>query len=149
MAESCWPLFPSRSGAEGVNDNHPLPGILIDDRDFGFIPAPQNFAGVDRHVFRVAVGASNTVYENLKHSKQVCDSPWLMIFFSRRITYMSKTKLFNEAYRLAFKQLMADQELLAKPSGLATRLRDAVQALIKDSNSPSFIAVEAIARLKS
>ncbi len=62
---------------------------------------------------------------------------------------MSKIKLFNEAYRLAFKQLMADPELLAKPSGLASRLKDAVQALVKDSNSPSFVAVEAIARLKS
>ena len=62
---------------------------------------------------------------------------------------MSKTRLFNEAYRLAFQQLMSDKELLAKPAGLATRLRDAVQALVKDSNSPSFVAVEAIARLKS
>lgn len=62
---------------------------------------------------------------------------------------MSKIKLFNEAYRLAFQQMMADPELRAKPSGLATRLRDAVQKLVKDSNSPSFVAVEAIARLKS
>jgi hypothetical protein len=62
---------------------------------------------------------------------------------------MSKTKLFNAAYRLAFQQMMADQELLAKPSGLAARLKDAVEKLIKDSNSPSFVAVEAIARLKS
>jgi hypothetical protein len=62
---------------------------------------------------------------------------------------MSKIKLFNEAYRLAFEQLMSDEELLAKPSGLATRLRDAVQTLVKDSNSASFVAVEAIARLKS
>jgi hypothetical protein len=62
---------------------------------------------------------------------------------------MSKIKLFNEAYRLAFQQMMADPELIAKPSGLATRLRDAVQKLVKDSTSPSFVAVEAIARLKS
>lgn len=62
---------------------------------------------------------------------------------------MSKIKLFNEAYRLAFQQMMADPELRAKPSGLATRLRDAVQKLVKDSNSASFVAVEAIARLKS
>jgi hypothetical protein len=62
---------------------------------------------------------------------------------------MSKIKLFNEAYRLAFQQMMADPELRAKPSGLATRLRDAVQTLVKDSNSASFVAVEAIARLKS
>ncbi|HEY4140487.1 MAG TPA: hypothetical protein VGM57_03685 [Pseudolabrys sp.] len=62
---------------------------------------------------------------------------------------MSKTKLFNEAYRLAFEQMMSDKELLAKPSGLATRLKDAVEKLMKDSNSPSFVAVEAIARLKS
>lgn len=97
MAGSCRPLFPTRSGAEGVNDNQPLSRILIDDRDFGFIPAPQNFAGVDRHAFYIAVGASNTVYENLKHSKQVCNSPWLMIFFRQENHYMSKTKLFNEA----------------------------------------------------
>ena len=62
---------------------------------------------------------------------------------------MSKTKLFNEAYGLAFKQMLSDQELQAKPSGLATRLKDAVAALIKDSENPTFVAVEAIARLKS
>lgn len=108
MAESCWPLFPNRSRAVGVNDNQPLPGILIDDRNFGFIPPPQNFAGVDRHAFCVAVGTSDTAYENLKHSNQVCDSPWLMIFFQQENHCMSKTKLFNEAYRLAFERLMTD-----------------------------------------
>jgi hypothetical protein len=72
-----------------------------------------------------------------------------MIFYRQENHCMSKIKLFNEAYRLAWEQLMSDQELLAKPSGLALRLRDAVQALVKDSNSPSFVAIEAIARLKS
>ena len=43
----------------------------------------------------------------------------------------------------------ADAELLAKPSGLAKRLNDQVQKLLKDSNSPEFVATEAIARLKS
>ena len=71
-----------------------------------------------------------------------------MIVFGQK-NHMSKIKLFNEAYRLAFQQLMVDEELLKKPSGLATRLRDAVQFLIKERESPSFVAVEAIARLKS
>lgn len=62
---------------------------------------------------------------------------------------MTKTKLFNEAYRLAFQQVLADEELRKKPSGLATRLKDAVNALIKDSNSAQFVAIEAVARLKS
>jgi hypothetical protein len=62
---------------------------------------------------------------------------------------MSKTKLFNEAYKLAWDQLQTDTELLAKPSGLAKRLNDQVQKLLKDSTSPEFVAIEAIARLKS
>lgn len=58
-------------------------------------------------------------------------------------------KLFNSAYKLAWDQLQADPELLAKPSGLAKRLHDQVQKLLKDSSSPQFIAMEAVARLKS
>ena len=62
----------------------------------------------------------------------------------------SKVKLFNEAYKLAWDQMMADPELTAKPSGLALRLRDNIQALIKtDMQSAEFIAVEAVARIKN
>ena len=62
---------------------------------------------------------------------------------------MTNVKLFNAAYKLAWDQLQSDAELLAKPSGLAKRLNDQVQKLLKDSNSPEFVATEAIARLKS
>jgi hypothetical protein len=62
---------------------------------------------------------------------------------------MMNVKLFNEAYRMAFQQMMTDEELKKKPSGLAKRLNDQVQKLIKDSQSAEFIAVEAVARLKS
>jgi hypothetical protein len=58
-------------------------------------------------------------------------------------------RLFNCAYKLAWDQLQSDPELLAKPSGLAKRLHDQVQKLLKDSSSPQFIAIEAVARLKS
>jgi hypothetical protein len=67
----------------------------------------------------------------------------------KRTHRMTNVKLFNSAYKLAWDQLQSDPDLLAKPSGLAKRLNDQVQKLLKDSNSPQFIAIEAIARLKS
>ncbi len=61
-----------------------------------------------------------------------------------------KVKLFNEAYKVAWDQMMADPELLARPTELAVRLRDNIQALMKtDMQSAEFIAAEAIARMKS
>ncbi|HEY4257642.1 MAG TPA: hypothetical protein VGM66_10535 [Candidatus Udaeobacter sp.] len=62
---------------------------------------------------------------------------------------MTKTKLFNAAHRLAFAQMMTDEERKKKPSGLAKHLSDQVQKLLKDSQSPELIAVEAVAGLKS
>jgi hypothetical protein len=67
----------------------------------------------------------------------------------RQENHMTNVKLFNSAYKLAWDQLQSDPELLAKPSGLAKRLNDQVQKLLKDSNSPQFIAIEAVARLKA
>ena len=62
----------------------------------------------------------------------------------------NKVKLFNEAYKLAWDQLMSDADLLAQHSGLAVRLRDNIQLLLKtDTQSAAFIAAEAIARMKS
>jgi hypothetical protein len=62
----------------------------------------------------------------------------------------NKIKLFNEAYKLAWDQLMQDSQLLSQPSGLAIRLRDNIQILIKQGGeSAQFIAVEAIAKMKS
>ena len=71
------------------------------------------------------------------------------LLFSWQENRMTKIELFNEAYCLAFKQAISDEELRKKPSGLAIRLRDAVQALVKNSENPSFVAIEAVARLKS
>jgi hypothetical protein len=62
----------------------------------------------------------------------------------------NKVRVFNEAYKLAWDQLMQDAELSAKPSGLAVRLRDNIQMMIKGgSTEPRIIAVEAIAKMKS
>lgn len=62
----------------------------------------------------------------------------------------NKVKLFNEAYKLAWDQMMSDPQLLANPSGLATRLRDNIQVLMKtDMQSAEFIAAEAVARMKA
>ena len=57
--------------------------------------------------------------------------------------------VFNSTYKLAWDQLQADPELVAKPSGLAKCLHDQVRKLLKDSSSRQFIAIEAVARLKS
>jgi hypothetical protein len=71
------------------------------------------------------------------------------LLLSRQENRMTNVKLFNTAYNLAWDQLQSDPELLAKPSGLAKRLNDQVQKLLKESNSPQLIAIEAVARLKS
>ena len=41
-----------------------------------------------------------------------------------RLENLMDVNLFNSAYKLAWDHLQADPELLAKPSGLAKRLRD-------------------------
>ena len=62
----------------------------------------------------------------------------------------NKVRLFNEAYKLAWDQLMQDAELSGKPPGLAVRLRDNIQMVIKGGNTDArIIAVEAIAKMKS
>jgi hypothetical protein len=61
----------------------------------------------------------------------------------------TKVQIFNEAYKLAWDQMMADPDLMNSP-GLAVRLRDNIQILMKTGmESAELIAAEAIARMKA